>query len=387
MKTSLLTGMLAMFCLLNAGAMHGQISAGKSTADTTVVTFRFLPGEDMFYIPWAGNGGQLERLYALLDEYRTEITAGRMPVYVDGYCASMPTDKENLKTAFVRANRVKSELITQKSMKEKDFITANHARAYQNNKDVVVVTLRIPAKEEADNACTERQQREQAERERQAQAERERTEQEREAAERAERERAEAERIAREQAEGDATQRNGEAAVPAKPYCFAVRTNLLYDAMLLPTLGVEWRINRDLGIKLDGSLSWWGNEHGKVQKMWLLNPEVRWYLLRDKRFYVGASGSYSKYNIYDYPLGKMLTDDTGYQGSIWGAGVTVGYQLYLSRCFSVDFNLGLGYTRSEYDSFSMIDGVRVTKERNQSKNFWGPTQAGISLVWTIGGNK
>ena len=397
MKTSLLTGMLAMFCLLNAGAMHGQISAGKSTADTTVVTFRFLPGEDMFYIPWAGNGGQLERLYALLDEYRTEITAGRMPVYVDGYCASMPTDKENLKTAFVRANRVKSELITQKSMKEKDFITGNHARAYQNNKDVVVVTLRIPAKEEAGNDLTERQQREQAERERQAQVEREQTEQERlaaeraaaerEAAERAERERAETERIAREQAEGDATQRNGEAAVPAKPYCFAVRTNLLYDAMLLPTLGVEWRINRNLGIKLDGSLSWWGNEHGKVQKMWLLNPEVRWYLLRDKRFYVGASGSYSKYNIYDYPLGKMLTDDTGYQGKLWNAGVTVGYQLHLSRSFSVDFNLGLGYTRSEYDSFTMIDKVRVYKDRDKSKNFWGPTQAGISFVWTIGGNK
>ena len=397
MKTTLLAGMLAMFCLLNAGAMHGQIPAGNNTTDTTVVSFRFLPGEDMFYIPWAGNGGQLERLYALLDEYRTEITAGRMPVYVDGYCASMPTDKENQKMAFVRANRVKSELITQKAMKEKYFITGNYARAYQNNKDVVVVTLRIPAKGEADNDRTERERREQAERERMAQAERERTEQERlaaeraaaerQAAERAERERAEAERTAREQAKGNATQRKTEAGVPSKPYCVAVRTNLLYDAMLLPTLGVEWRINRDLGIKLDGSLSWWGNEHGKVQKMWLLNPEVRWYLLRDKRFYVGASGSYGQYNIYKYMLGNMLKDDTGYQGKLWNAGVTVGYQLLLCRSFSVDFNLGLGYTRSEYDSFAMIDKARVYKDRDRTKNFWGPTQAAISLVWTIGSNK
>ncbi|MBD9093942.1 MAG: hypothetical protein EGQ20_15640 [Bacteroides oleiciplenus] len=36
------------------------------------------------------------------------------------------------------------------------------------------------------------------------------------------------------------------------------------------------------------------------------------------------------------------------------------------------------------DSFGMTDGVRVYKERNKSKHFWGPTQAGISLVWTIG---
>ena len=48
------------------------------------------------------------------------------------------------------------------------------------------------------------------------------------------------------------------------------------------------------------------------------------------------------------------------------------------------FNLGLGYTRSEYDSFGMTDGMRVYKERNKTNNFWGPTQAGISLVWTIG---
>ena len=61
-------------------------------------------------------------------------------------------------------------------------------------------------------------------------------------------------------------------------YRFAVRTNVLYDAFLLPTVGVEWRMNENVGIKLDGSLAWWGGNHGKVQKMWLVNPEVRWYL-------------------------------------------------------------------------------------------------------------
>lgn len=37
-----------------------------------------------------------------------------------------------------------------------------------------------------------------------------------------------------------------------------VRTNLLYDAFLLPTLGVEWRVNRYVGIKVDGSLNYRG---------------------------------------------------------------------------------------------------------------------------------
>ena len=182
-----------------------------------------------------------------------------------------------------------------------------------------------------------------------------------------------------------------EFAAPVKPYGFAVRTNLLYDAFLLPTLGVEWRVNRDIGVKLDGSLAWWGDEHGKVQKMWLISPEVRWYLTRAKRFYVGLGGTVGKANIYGYPMGNMLqslyTDDTGYQGDLYGAGLTVGCQLCLSRALSLDFNAGVGYTHFEYDSFGIVNRTRVHKAKDLSKDFWGPTQAGISLVWTIGGNK
>lgn len=56
-----------------------------------MVIFRFLPGEEMFSLK--GNEAELERLYVLVDNHRAEITAGRMPVYVDGYCASLPTAK------------------------------------------------------------------------------------------------------------------------------------------------------------------------------------------------------------------------------------------------------------------------------------------------------
>ena len=345
-----------------SGASYGQ--ADRPAAAEKTATFVFLPGNDLFLLK--GNETELERLYALVEDYRTEIATGAMPVYVDGYCASLPTSKENLTTAFVRANRVKSELILSKGLTEANFITNNYAHAYLNNKDMVVVTLRIPAKEEPRQPEPVREEPRPQEPQVKAQPQPE--------------------------PEPQPTQEpvsavTTEPAVPAKPYCFAVRTNVLYDALLLPTLGVEWRVNRDLGIKLDGSLAWWGGETGKVQKMWVLNPEVRWYLLRNKRFYVGAAGNYGQYNIYKYPIGSIVAKQTGYQGSMWNAGVTVGYQLYLSRCFSVDFNLGLGYTLFDYDTFGITDGVRVYKERDRTKNFWGPTQAGVSLVWTIGGNK
>lgn len=374
------------------------VTAGAQNSPATVPcadslhVFRFVAANDMFYIPYKGNDRELARLTEMIEAYCDDILAGRLPVLVDGWCTSHPDRETNLRTAATRSNRVKSELICRKGLTEDNFVTQNHAEAYnapdgKSYRDMVVVTLRIPAKTEA-TATREAAGRAEAERLAAEQAERDRL-----ASKQAAREREEAQRLAAEQermaAEEAArrTQDEPKPAAPEKAYCVAVRTNLLYDAFLLPTLGVEWRVNRDWSVKLDGSLSWWGSNSDKVQKIWLLNPEVRWYLLRDRRFYVGASGSYGEYNIYKYPLGSLLSKDTGYQGTLWSAGVTVGYQLCLSRYFSVDFNLGLGYTRSKYDSFGMTDGVRVSKERDKSKNFFGPTQAGISLVWTFGNNK
>ncbi|MDR0660274.1 MAG: DUF3575 domain-containing protein [Prevotellaceae bacterium] len=70
-----------------------------------------------------------------------------------------------------------------------------------------------------------------------------------------------------------------------------MRTNLLYDAFLTPMLGVEWLTNRNIGIKVDGSCAYWGDEKSKVRKLWLVSPEVRWYLLNNKCFYLGLSGN------------------------------------------------------------------------------------------------
>ena len=359
-----------LLALLLIFILSGVTASAQKAADK-VITFRFLPGEGMFIL--AGNEAELERLYGLIDHHKAEIAKGNMPVYVDGYCASLSTTKENLNTAFARANRVKSELITRKGLKEADFITANYARAYYNNKDLVVVTLHIPsAKVTSETTPAKEKVKREAPQQKQGAVE-QKTE--------TSVEKPSEPPAVEQQPASVSEQRIRET---ERPYRFAVRTNALYDALLLPTLGVEWRLNENVGIRLDGSLSWWGGERGKVQKMWLVNPEVRWYLLRDKRFYAGVSGSYGEYNIYKYPLGSILSKDTGYQGKLWNAGLTVGYQLYLSRSFSIDFNLGLGYTRSEYDSFGVTDGMRVYKERNKTNNFWGPTQAGISLVWTIG---
>ena len=361
--------LLFLLCatLVTAGE---QKSPATAPGTDSLYVFRFVTENDMFYIPWRGNDSELARLVETVAVHRDGILAGRVPVAVDGWCTSFPDRATNLRVAATRSNRVKSELILRAALKENCFVTHNHAEAYEGEKDIVTVILRIPAKMTVkETVATQTKDTVMVS-------------------------------LARETEKKEPDRQTAVQQQPEQPssevlpmvsqsetYRFALRTNLLYDAMLLPTRGVEGRVNRDWSVKLDGSLSWCGSNRDKVQMIWLVNPEARWYLLRERRFYVGASGSYGEYNIYKYPVGSLFSKDTGYQGSLWSACVTVGYQLCLSRHFSVDFNLGLGYARSKYDSFGMTDGVRVSKERDKSKNFFGPTQAGISLVWTFGNNK
>ena len=111
----------------------------QQKADTTY-TFRFVPQKDMFYVPWSGNDSELVRLFEFVDSRKSEILEGKMHVYVCGYCKSLENRKENLKTAAIRSNRVKSELIIKKDLTEECFVTHN----YVTNGDFVTVRMEVP---------------------------------------------------------------------------------------------------------------------------------------------------------------------------------------------------------------------------------------------------
>ena len=122
----------ALLTLLLLPAMAQQ------KADTTY-TFRFVPQKDMFYVPWNGNDTELARLLECIEKNKATILDGKLPLLVDGYCNSLGNETENLATAKIRANRVKSELIIRAEIKEENFITRNHA----TEGDFVTVRLTV----------------------------------------------------------------------------------------------------------------------------------------------------------------------------------------------------------------------------------------------------
>ena len=342
----------------------------QQKADTTY-TFRFVPQKDMFYVPWNGNDTELARLLECIEKNKATILNGRLPLYVDGYCNSLGSEAENLATAKIRANRVKSELIIRAEIKEENFITRNHA----TEGDFVTVRLTVPVKETAVmDAEAEARHKAEAERlEAEKRAEQERLAEEQRKAEEA--------RLAAEKAEAEKTaQQNTLADTLSETkittdYHLSLRANLLRWATLTPDLGLEWRICPSWGIAVNGSwTSWTWSDKDRRYALWEVAPEVRYYMGEKKAWYLGAMFKAGQFN---YKL-----SETGRQGDLMGGSITAGYRLRLNKALDLDFNLGLGYLNADYEKYEVIDGVRV-RRGNETKDWWGPINAGVTLVWKI----
>ena len=350
----------------------------QQKTDTTY-TFRFVPQKDMFYVPWNGNDTKLARLLECIENNKTTILDGKLPLLVDGYCNSLGSEAENLATAKIRANRVKSELIIRAEIKEENFITRNHA----TEGDFVTVRLTVPVKgtaamdaEARRKAETERLEAEKrAEQERLAEEQR-KAEEARLAAEptvagRRERQKAEAEKAALQ---------NTLAGTPSETkitndYHLSLRANLLRWATLTPDLGVEWRICPSWGIAVNGSwTSWTWSDKDRRYALWEVAPEIRYYMGEKKAWYLGAMFKAGQFN---YKI-----SETGKQGDLMGGGITAGYQLRLNKALTLDFNLGLGYLNADFEKYEVINGVRV-RRGNETKDWWGPINAGVTLVWKL----
>lgn len=348
----------------------------------------------MFYVPYRGNEKSLEELLSVLSANMEQLKNGERYISVSSYGASSGKGISSTRMSRLRSLRVKSELILRGKVTESMFVTDRHiASPYQGEmRNVVVVTFPASVEKVARIAGPEaaarveaynRKVSGEAERERlaaeaaesAAREAKEKAEADRLAAERAAREKAEAERKEQERLAAEQARLQTEAEAKAAPCHFALRANLLRWATLTPDLGVEWRINRHVGVSVDGTFtSWTWNHNDRRYALWEVTPEVRYYLGHEKRGYMGVM---YKAGAFDYKLSS-----TGKQGDLMGGGITGGYRMRLNNAFAMDFSLGLGYLRADYEKYVTIDGVRVTRGE-ESKNWWGPVHAGVTLVWNL----
>lgn len=159
-------------------------------------------------------------------------------------------------------------------------------------------------------------------------------------------------------------------------------TNLLYDAALVPNVGVEYAFAPKWSAKAHGMYAWWSDDSrhrywrvagGSVEVRRWLGSKVNTFLL--KGHHVGVyAGAYK----YDFELGG-----TGNMADFnYSAGVSYGYSAPIGRKLSLDMGLSVGYIGGEYTKYDHEDGCYVWLG-DMKRNYVGVTRAEVSLVWHI----
>ncbi|MCM1068244.1 MAG: DUF3575 domain-containing protein [Muribaculaceae bacterium] len=169
----------------------------------------------------------------------------------------------------------------------------------------------------------------------------------------------------------------------------AVKSNLLYDALLSPTLGVEVGLAPKWTIDVSGTINAWAvNDHR--WKQWMVQPEARyWFCQRFAGHFVGVHAIGGQYNFgnLNNNIKFLGTDfsklsDQRYQGWMVGAGVAYGYSWILSRHWNIEAEIGIGwiYTRSDVYNCSNC-GKKVRS--NVPHNYVGPTKAALNIIYAF----
>lgn len=168
-----------------------------------------------------------------------------------------------------------------------------------------------------------------------------------------------------------------------------IKTNLLYDALLSPTLGVEVGLAPKWTLDVSATVNNWTiNE--KRWKQWMVQPEARfWFCQRFSGHFLALHGIGGQYNFgnLDIPIKFLGTDfhdlkEHRFQGWMAGAGIGYGYSWILSRHWNLEAEIGIGWIYTRYDEFKCAKCGKKLKE-NQPHNYVGPTKAAVNFIYVF----
>ncbi len=167
---------------------------------------------------------------------------------------------------------------------------------------------------------------------------------------------------------------------------FALKTNLLYDAVSALNFEVELPIGNHWSVAVEDVFPWWERGNKYCLQMWEMGAEARYWFSNNTHYvdklrghFLGAYAMSSKFDFqHDY--------DICYQGEYWSAGLTYGYSLRLSRHLNMEFSLSVGWLSAAYRHYYPADDYSLLW-RDKSKvgriGYFGPTKLKISLMLPV----
>ena len=160
---------------------------------------------------------------------------------------------------------------------------------------------------------------------------------------------------------------------------FIVKTNLLYDALLSPSIEAEYRFSTHWSAHVDFAIAWWSNKNKhKYYQLVQLSPEARYWFNGKQAWKGHYIGAFVGAGHYDLSGGE-----DGYKGEFMMAGLSYGYMFPIGRYLSLEAGIGLGYLNTEYEEYRPIEGHYVYQQKSRT-GYVGPVKAKLSLVLHIG---
>ena len=163
---------------------------------------------------------------------------------------------------------------------------------------------------------------------------------------------------------------------------FALKSNLLFDAALLPNVEFEVPIRNKWSILGEWMFPWYlSGDNSKALEVLMGSIEGRyWFGNRQNKsaltgFFLGI---YAGGGLYD-----VRYKGKGYQGEfLISSGITSGYSLRVCDQLNFEFSLGFGFMRSKYEYYIAENNYHDLIWQNDGIFNWiGPTKAKVSLVW------
>jgi len=166
----------------------------------------------------------------------------------------------------------------------------------------------------------------------------------------------------------------------------ALKSNLAADAVLSPNLSLEVKMGSRVTLDLSAHYyPLYSKESIRRRRHWLFQPELRfWRCEPFSGHFLGVHLLAGEYNVADSKLPFGLykgTRSARYEGSVYGAGISYGYQWILSPRWGLELELGGGYVHASYDRYRCAHCGEKTGSGH--KNYLGPTKAVFSIVYLL----
>ena len=343
--------------------VSANIEDNVSNSKDSVIIFRFIPKDLMFYdSKKLGFRESLFRALDLINSHKDDIVAGKAVVVIHGYCTSFPTYKANRAAAKNRSNQVKSYFITNYWMKEQYYKTRNHVDTYRGNKEIVAVVgiEYLPGYEPKREAPKFEPIISQASI----------------PVPSAYFEKESIDILPKEAPVEISTLKEEDEDTRSFNFPFILKSNLIYDAMLAPSLEIEYVINDRWSAGVETSIAWWHNNN----KPWFyqiatLIPEVRYRIDARKQGHYHSVGLFGGAGWYDLEYKK-----TGYQGELWMAGLSYSYSFPINKLLGFEAGAGLGFMSAKYEEYLPQDGHFAYQQTTRT-NFFGPLRLKFALVF------